>query len=341
MRKVVLLLSVGVVLCLSAAGGAAVNRSAKLPTWNTGGPGGFAFAFGSAWIAGGDKLLRVDPKTNHVVARIRVPGCAWPVHGADSIWLSQAGQIAKVDPATDSIKKRIAVDTSEADPLAYGFGSLWVANRDGQLLRVNPATGTTLATIKIQGSADWSPILAAGAGSVWVASGDRHAVIRIDPATNSVSATVTGISHTASLLTVGVGQGAVWAHANAAAGGRGILYRINPAKAKIVGKAVTSHTAGGQYGGTDIAFGARSIWTINGNESVSRIRAKPLRFVNSKTPPMSAPNFIGFGYHSVWVQDINSGQAVRIPARRFRRSAIRSRDTKRRRAAQRDRPPPR
>ncbi|HXI95491.1 MAG TPA: hypothetical protein VNG04_05165, partial [Candidatus Acidoferrum sp.] len=201
----------------------------------------------------------------------------------------------------------------------YGFGSLWLVNRNGQLLRVNPATGTTVAKIKVQGPADRSPILATGAGSVWLASGDRRAVIRVDPATNSISGTVTGISHTASLLTVGVGQGAVWAHANAAAGGRGILYRIDPANAKIVGKIVTSHAMGGQYGGTDIAFGARSIWTINGNERVSRIRTKPLRVVNSKTPPMSAPNFIGFGYHSVWVQDFNSGEAVRIPARRFRR----------------------
>lgn len=319
MRKAIVLLSVGVVLCLSPVGGAAVNRSAKLPTWSSGGPGGFAFAFGSTWIAGGDKLLRVDPKTNHVVARITVPGCTWPVYGAKSIWLSEAGQVVKIDPATNSITKRIGVDTTEADPLAYGFGSLWVASRDGQLLRVDPTTGTTVATIRFQEPADWSPTLAAGAGSVWVASGDRHAVIRIDPATNSVSATVTGVSHTASLLTVGVGEGAVWAHANAAAGGRGILYRIDPAKAKIVGKTVTSHATGGQYGGTDIAFGARSIWTINGNEQVSRIRAKPLGVVNSKTPPMSAPNFIGFGYHSVWVQDFNSGEAVRIPAARFRR----------------------
>jgi hypothetical protein len=319
MRKAVVLLSLAVVLCHSPVSGAAVNRSAKLPTWSTGGPGGFAFAFASAWIAGGDKLLRVDPKTNHVVARIRVPGCAWPVYGAGSMWLSQTGQIAEIDPATNSITKRIAVNTSEADPLTYGFGSLWVVNRNGQLLRVNPATGTTLATIKVQGPADWSPILATGAGSVWVASGDRHAVIRVDPGTNSISGTVTGISHTASLLTVGVGQSAVWAHANAAAGGRGILYRIDPAKAKIVGKIVTSHAMGGQYGGTNIAFGARSIWTINGNQRVSRIHAKPLRVVNSRTPPITAPNFIGFGYHSIWVQDFNSGQTVRIPVRRFRR----------------------
>jgi streptogramin lyase len=319
MRKALLLLSVAVALCLGPVGGAAVSRSAKLPTWNPGRPGGFAFADGSAWIAGGDKLLRVDPKTNRVVATIAVSGGDWPVFGGGSIWLSETGRITEIDPATNSITKHIVVDTLEADPLVYSFGSLWLVNREGQLLRVNPATGTTLATIKVQGPADWSPILATGAGSVWVASGDRHAVIRVDPATNSISGAVTGISHTSSLLTVGVGQNAVWAHANAAADGRGILYRIDPAKAKIVAKIVTSQVAGGQYGGTNIAFGAGSIWTINGNSRVSRIHAKPLRVVKSKTTPMPDPVFIGFGYHSVWVQDFNSGQTVRIPVRRFRR----------------------
>lgn len=319
MKKSFMLVLVTAALCGSNVGGASANRSARLPKWNPGGPGGFAFGFGSAWIAGGNKLLRVDPKTNRVVAKISANGCSWPLAAADSLWVSRAGQVMGIDPSTNSITKRIDVDTAQGDPLAYGFGSLWLVSRSGQLFRIDPTSGKVLAAVKVQGAADWSPMVAAGAGSVWIGSGDRHAIIRVNPATNTVAGTVSGISHAYSLLTVGVGYGAVWAHANAAAGGRGILYRIDPAQGKTVGKVVTSHTAGGQYGGTDIAFGGGSVWTSNGNDRVSRIRVKTLRLIHAKMPPVASANFIGFGYRSVWVQDYNSGEAVRIPAARFRR----------------------
>jgi hypothetical protein len=69
----------------------------------------------------------------------------------------------------------------------------------------------------------------------------------------------------------------VWAHQNAAANGRGLLDRIDPATGNVLSTLTTSTTPGGKYGGTEIAFGAGSIWTGNANGTVSRSPRTPPR----------------------------------------------------------------
>jgi hypothetical protein len=315
---------VAAALLLSTLAGAATGATrvaaGKVPSWQPGRPpSGLGFGFGSAWIKGGT-LLRIDPRTNRKVGTLVVRGDAgWPVAVGDSLWLSNAGEITKVDPATNQVVGKIAVDTSTRDSMAYGFGSLWIATREGRLLRVDLATAKVVADVRVQGPADWSPQIATGLGSVWVASGDEHAVIRVDPETNEVAATIGGISKIYSLLTVGVGFDSVWAHASAAASGRGILYRIDPATGKVVSALTTSRRVGDPYGGTNIAIGGGSIWTANGNGTVSRISPRPLGVVRTTTPPFKNPLFVGFAFGSVWIQDGDTGRAIRIPAAKFGR----------------------
>jgi hypothetical protein len=323
-RRATVSIAVAAVLALLMLAGVATGATrvsaGKVPSWQPGRPAaGLGFGFGSAWIAGGG-LLRIDPRTNRKIATLVIHGDAgWPVAADDSLWLSNVGEITRVDPATNKVVGRIAVDTSSRDSMAYGFGSLWIATREGRLLRVDPATAKIVADVRVQGAADWSPQIATGLGSVWVASGDEHTVIRVDPETNEVAAPIGGLSSVNSLLTVGVGYGAVWAHANAAAGGRGVLYRIDPATGKVASAVTTSRQAGGRYGGTNIAFGGGSIWVANGNGVVSRISPEPLRVVRTSLRPVGNPNFLGFSFGSVWVQDGNTGQAIRIAAGRFGR----------------------
>ena len=84
--------------------------------------------------------------------------------------------------------------------IASGFGSVWVADADRQvLLRVNPKTRAVEAEIRTGGDSNalgGDPIVNTGAGAVWAiarapgADGGSR-VLRIDPATNRITARAT------------------------------------------------------------------------------------------------------------------------------------------------------
>jgi virginiamycin B lyase len=98
--------------------------------------------------------------------------------------------------------------------VAIGFASLWIANRtEGTVSRLDARTGRVLATIPIGDTArlhpgcevdyDDSPAgtflirrcdlpsaIAVGAGAVWVGRNDTLSIVKIDPGTNRVVATI-------------------------------------------------------------------------------------------------------------------------------------------------------
>ena len=124
---------------------------------------------GAVWVAGlylpkdyddydpfedpeANKLSRVDPKTNRVVAEIPVRAEA-PDGGAQNV--------------------------------AVGEGAVWVASVDGRLLEVDPATNEVVATVPL---GDYSSDLAVTGGSVWVSGQNRSGtwLKRVDPRTAQI-----------------------------------------------------------------------------------------------------------------------------------------------------------
>jgi hypothetical protein len=281
------------------------------PAWQLAGPGGFAFGFGSAWIAGRDAVLRVNPRTNRVLARI-ASGGRWPIATADGIWIEENGALDRIDPARNRVVVRIPLPSSGS--VAYGFGSFWVTTGDGSLLRVDPAAKQVVATIPVQGPVDWELQVAAGADGVYVASADKHEVVKVDASTNAIAWTAP-VGGDDSLLTVGAWGAGVWAHENAGGGGRGLLFRLDPATGKVLSTLTTSTAPGGDYGGTDIAFGGNYIWTANGNGTVSRISGDGSRVLRAVKTPF-ATEFLAVALGSVWIQS-DGGLSARIPLARF------------------------
>jgi virginiamycin B lyase len=112
-------------------------------------PCGAASGFGSVWVAayGTGRLVRIDPRSNRVVRRIR-------------------------------LARGIC-------PLAIGAGSLWVASdRTNVLYRVNPVRSRVVARIRV---AEWPAHVAVAFGSVWVSAYEQGTVARIDMRTNRVA----------------------------------------------------------------------------------------------------------------------------------------------------------
>ena len=123
---------------------------------------GFAVAFGSLWISNfdADSLTRVDETTGAQVATVKLPAGTAP-----------AG-------------------------MAAADGALWVTghhgNPTGSLLRVDPSTNAVTKRIAagMQQSCCGPSWLAFGAGALWSAVPNLDSVVRVDPTTGTVAATI-------------------------------------------------------------------------------------------------------------------------------------------------------
>jgi streptogramin lyase len=106
---------------------------------DVGGYGRTIFAFGALWEAGQGtgRLLRIDPATGSTTV-FPIPDYValsggyeiYPMAAAGSLWLhSSDGTVERFDPTSGRVTARLPADPdSGGGTLAYGFGSLWVAN---------------------------------------------------------------------------------------------------------------------------------------------------------------------------------------------------------------------
>jgi streptogramin lyase len=151
---------------------------------------GLATGGGSVWVGGlgsGD-VIRVDPATGKVLTRVTVgarvfnlaaaPGAIWAVDNA----LSTA---VRVDTKTAKVTARVPVGFQPYD-IEWGFGSAWVANAgDGTVWRIT--NDEVVKKLKVGTEPNG---LTAYRGSLWVSDHTLGKVVRIDPRTNRITATV-------------------------------------------------------------------------------------------------------------------------------------------------------
>ena len=151
---------------------------------------GLATGGGSVWVGGlgsGD-VIRVDPATGKILKRITVgarvfnlaaaPGAVWAIDNA----LSTA---VRIDTKTGNVTERVPVGFQPYD-IEWGFGSAWVANAgDGTVWRIT--NGKVVKKIKVGTEPNG---LTAYRGALWVSDHTLGKVVRIDPATNKITATL-------------------------------------------------------------------------------------------------------------------------------------------------------
>jgi virginiamycin B lyase len=153
-----------------------------------------AVGAGSVWLLTDSSgvLSRIDPRTNRVVARIRVkPRSYAAVYGFGSVWVTNTGvengspgSVQRVDPSTNSVSATIHIGPTPRF-LAAGEGSVWTLNQgDGTVTRIDPVTNDVVATIDV-GVPGSGGDIATGAKRVWVRA-TRVLLSVIDPRTNVV-----------------------------------------------------------------------------------------------------------------------------------------------------------
>jgi YVTN family beta-propeller protein len=144
-------------------------------------PNGVAYAFGAIWVAdlAGGHVLKVDVRRNRVVSRFAVPKADWITPSADALWVStEANEVVRLDPNTGAVLARIRVG---ANPLGSAWigGDLWVPNiDDGTVSVIDPATSSVRTTLAV-GQQPLS--IAESGGDAWVSSSFDGELWRIHP----------------------------------------------------------------------------------------------------------------------------------------------------------------
>jgi hypothetical protein len=183
-------------------------------------------------------------------ARIEVAHGGGPlVFGAGSLWVGawRDGQVVRVDPRSNRVVARFPAGGRNPAGLAVGAGSIWVVHPDtDEVVRLDPGTGRVVARIKLgplpfefaPGDRRFLPsLVAVGAGAGWVATG-RGAVARIDLASNRVVAVIKLPPE--SPAGIAVAGRTVWV----AAGGDGVA-RIEAATNRLLGTIRSTSTPSG------------------------------------------------------------------------------------------------
>jgi streptogramin lyase len=148
--------------------------------------------FGSAWAfdSGDDTLLRLDPATRRVTARIGLrAGIAVSV-GSDALWVTEGvNDLLRIDPRTNRVAARIPLERgafSGGVPLPIG-DVVWVVGEQ-RVLRIDARTNRMTKAITV-GRAGGGPVIGGAVldGDLWVLSNDLR-LVRLDGRTGAVKA---------------------------------------------------------------------------------------------------------------------------------------------------------
>ena len=157
--------------------------------------GGIAVSTDSVWMVVDKEgtLVRIDPNTNAVRAKIKVPAESFNPWFADGIvWVTSptTNELLAVDPAKDAVVATIPVGPTPRF-LTPGGGSIWTLNQgDGSVTRVDTKTRKVIATIQA-GLPGRGGELCYDFGAIWI-SVFQIPLTRIDAAQNKVTDQWTG-----------------------------------------------------------------------------------------------------------------------------------------------------
>lgn len=187
------LTSLAIVLSLTGtAQGAPVSRTGStvvpVVALDVGGvPTDVASAPSAVWVAAGlDGIVRVDPQTNTVVARIPTAGAITRVaRGLGAVWALDlfGGRLLRIDPRGNRVTRTIPVDGLPSG-LAIGHGLVWVASQvESTVSGIDPRTERVLKIARFARGELWPGGLDVGPDGVWVLTGAGNEVSLFDPET--------------------------------------------------------------------------------------------------------------------------------------------------------------
>lgn len=295
-------------------------------------PGTMAVGAGGVWLADmtAPVLLRIDPERLAVAEAIVLdgagdgPGIADVAVEGAGVWVSGAGVgVVRVDPGTNVAETVIAAPGSPFGPgpgagaLTGGDGSVYaVGAQPHTLVRIDVANRAVSSLPAIECSLD---SCAATHGALWAADlGDDH-ILRLDPATGRVVATVAAGGKVEDL---GAGPGGVWADVHGPAGGRDLIVRIDPSANRVDGSVLLERFPEAFHVGPGGTWEATAVGSADGvfRSQVTRIDPStmtPVAVVAVAGQVVALAEGEGALWAGVWDPAGQTGRVLRIdPAAR-------------------------
>jgi len=270
------------------------------------GPQGVATGYGSVWVSqiATGEVLRIDPATGHVTARIGVghqptglaigEGAVWVVNKADAT-------VSRIDAAANQVVANVKVGK---DPLkvTVAAGAVWVANTaDGTVSRIDPATNQARGKpIKVGRGA--CAVLYHN-GIVWVAAFEQDRVLRIDPQTNAIVGNPIDVGEGPNDLAVGAGS--IWVNCQ---GETPAVFRIDPATGALLATIPSTRYPGG------IAFGHDKLWLCDYEDgTIATIDPAHNTIVGEPVHAGISLVFALAAEDGLWVTDQIGATVIRLP----------------------------
>jgi streptogramin lyase len=182
---------------------------------------------------------------------------------------------------------------------------VWVTGVGAGIAVFEPATGTQVASIAVDGKLCGAP--AAGFGSVWFPTCEPGAVHQVSATTYELVATTPVELPSAGEFTIGAGEGGIWAIlADDGDSGPSRLARIDPDARRTVD---AFEVPGGAW---SVRAGAGALWVAYPEEN-HVLRVDPANGkVTATVETGLAPRFLIVDEVAVWVLNQGSGSVTRI-----------------------------
>jgi hypothetical protein len=254
-------------------------------------------------------LVRVDPATDEVVARIAVgPDAVRVAVGAGMVWVLRSSpnssDLVQVDPATNQVARTVSLGDptgtarASGEHLVVAGGAVWVMHRAG-ILRVDSGSGRVTT---VTGPDRYGPLsgMAAAGGFIWAVAGMVVQQIRLEDGAIGWEDAPKGLGPMIPSGLAG-GAGALWVV------GSGFLARFDPDSRRVA----ATFRIGPRVGtAADLVAGDERIVVARGDKvlylidpAANRVRAEV---------PLPSVGAVAAGAGAIWVTDHMNGRLLRV-----------------------------
>ena len=260
----------------------------------------------AVWVAGTkpDSVVRIDPASNKVVAKIPLPGeaCSGLAFGFGSVWVPICGKkslLVRIDVSKNKISATMPFGPAGPEQgIAVSDDSVWiVTEKNGALVRIDPATNKARQKISIP-PGSFVPLYSDGI--VWITGFESSVLTAINAATGEVLGSIP-VGPKPRFLTAG--GGSIWTLNQ----GDGTVSRIDAKSRQLV----ATIPVGIPGHGGDICYGADSVWPTAVSLPLSRIEIKSNKVLRQWVG--RGGDSVRFGFDSIWLTDYDRGLLWRIP----------------------------
>jgi len=260
---------------------------------------------GAVWVGstGPDAVSQIDPRTNTLIATIRLPGnpCAGLALGAGALWVplcAKPNGLARVDLRTREVTLVAGIGPADREGgITTSPDSVWlIVDRSATLARIDCASSHVRQTVHVP-PGSYNPLYSAG--QIWVTRADGAAVTVVNAATGAISTTLQS-GPGPRFLTSGAGE--VWTLNQ----GDGSLTRIDTKTMRVI-QTIALGTPG--HGG-DIKFGGGMVWTTMSGIPLTVVDGKTGRILCQWVGP--GGDSLGIDHDAIWLTNYDAGTISRL-----------------------------